>query len=434
LYNIYPPDSKKTSLVESAADMWNTRGLSRRFFLSSALIPPPNNPNTRAFTNSAYLQLLKCRTNVGKRPLQLYSGIGETSLVPLPVDRTFSSNVRAGPGKHLISGYQLDPSDIQRSVFRSLVTFIGAKSKFDAFEAIAGALYTEGKSDTSDDDPYYHPKMSLELKLNVVAFYLRCAHFPFTSPLLEYWSSLAIEEYEYAVAEDLLTSLGLSGFKGHLPSFSKDRLQWSDNFRLLAARLQGTNNTLPKPPLWMDLYALQLLFFKKARPVLFAPVYGFATKQAGGLYLAHPQVPMMESLSLIEGLPDSHSFDLPPLCTVVPLLATTISTFGCLKHPQDDTATDVALCQQLVNYTPKDHLGTAQFRTLPRLSVLQGQVGKSMTTFKPEHCASNALCMAKDKPCAMADFNRCPALHNEVRPRGPPMCTPVCVHSSSLVL
>jgi hypothetical protein len=227
LYNIYPSDSKKTSLVESAANMWNTRGLPRRYFWSLALIPPPNNPNTRAFTNSAYLQLLNCRTNVGKRPLQLYSGIGETSLVPLPVDRTFSSNVRAGPGKHLISGYQLDRSDIRRSLFRLLVTFIGAKLKFDAFEAISGALYTEGKYDTSDDDPYSHPEMSLELKLNVVAFYLRCAHFPFTSPLLEYWSLLAIEEYKYAVAEDLLTSLGLSGFKGYLHSFSKDLLQWS---------------------------------------------------------------------------------------------------------------------------------------------------------------------------------------------------------------
>jgi hypothetical protein len=248
--------------------------------------------------------------------------------MPLPVDRATSSNVWAGPGKHLIYGYLLEGSYIRRSLFRLLVTFIGVKPTFDAFEAVAVALYTEGNSDTSDNDPYSHPEMLLELRLNVVAFYQRCAHFPFTSPLLEYWSL-------YAVAQDLLTCLGRSGFKGNLPLLI---------FRLLTARLQGTNNTLPKPLLWMDLYALQLLFFKKARPVLFAPVYSFATTQAGGMYFAHPQVSVMDALSHIEGLTGPQPFDLPPLFTVVSLLATTISTFGCLKHSQDDTLMDVALC------------------------------------------------------------------------------------------
>jgi hypothetical protein len=224
LYNVYPPDSTKTSLVDSATNMWNSPGLSLYEFLSSPIIPPRNNPNTRAFTNSAYLQLLKCRTNVGKKPLQFYVSTGETSLVPLPVDRTVSSITRAGPGKLMISGYQLEPSDIRRSLFRSLVAYIGDKPKFDAFQAIAAALYTEGKFVTTDDDLYSHPEMSLELRLNVIAFYQRCARFPFTSPLLEYWSTLAIEEYEYAVANDLVASLGLSDFNGDLVPFTETRL------------------------------------------------------------------------------------------------------------------------------------------------------------------------------------------------------------------
>ncbi len=313
----------------------------------------------------------------------------------------------------MIAGYQLEPSDIRRLLFRSLVTFIGDSKKFDAFEAVAGALYTEGKFDTSDDDPYSHPEMSLELRLNVVAFYHWCAHFPFTSPLLEYWSLLAIEEYKFAADQDLLTSFGLTDFNGDLLLFSEQRLEWSDNFSLLAHRLHGAN----KPPLWMDLYALQLLFFKKARSVLFAPVYGFATKQPGdtGMYFAHPQVPDMDSLTNIPGLTDPQPFDLPPLFTVVPLLATTITTYGCLKHPQDDDATDIALCQQLKNFAPKDQLGTVQFRrTQPQFSVIEGQVDKLKATFKPEHCASNALCNVQDGPSAMVVDHRCPGCHKPV--------------------
>jgi hypothetical protein len=246
----------------------------------------------------------------------------------------------------MIVGYQLEPSNIRRLLFRLLVTFIGDSLRFNAFEAVAGAMYTEDTSDTSNDDPYSHPEMSLELRLNVIAFYRPCAHFSFTLPLVEYWSLLAIEEYHYVAAHDLLTSYGLLGFNGNLLLFLEERLEWSDNCTLLADRLRGTNNTpLVVPPLWMDLYALQLLFFKKARPVLFAPVYGFATKQQGGMYLAHPQVPDMGGLSHIQGLTYPEPFELPPLFTVVPLLATTASTFGCLKHPQDDNATDIELSE-----------------------------------------------------------------------------------------
>jgi hypothetical protein len=87
------------------------------------------------------------------------------------------------------------------------VAFIGNNSKVDAFQAAAAALYTEDKFVTSDDDPYSHLEMLLELRQNLITIYQRCAHFPFTSPLLEYWSMLASKEYEYAVANDLFNSL-----------------------------------------------------------------------------------------------------------------------------------------------------------------------------------------------------------------------------------
>jgi hypothetical protein len=56
--------------------------------------------------------------------------------MPPPADWAVSSIIWAGPGKHLIAGYQLKPSDMQRSLFCLLVAFIGNKLKFDAFQAV----------------------------------------------------------------------------------------------------------------------------------------------------------------------------------------------------------------------------------------------------------------------------------------------------------
>jgi hypothetical protein len=88
-------------------------------------------------------------------------------------------------------------------LFRFLVAHLGKNDKLDAFDAIAASLYTEGKTNTYDDDLYSHLEMALELRLNLVAFYRRCARYPFTSSILETWSQLALEEYNYAVENDL---------------------------------------------------------------------------------------------------------------------------------------------------------------------------------------------------------------------------------------
>jgi hypothetical protein len=58
----------------------------------------------------------------------------------------------------------------------------------------------------------------------------------FTSDTMFEWSILVVEEYEYLVKTKTVAQMGLSEFHV-LPSFLKDRLQWKDNFTLLARRL-----------------------------------------------------------------------------------------------------------------------------------------------------------------------------------------------------
>ena len=381
LLNVYPAISSKVDAsVDDATNVWNARGLSSHEFLVLAVIPPLNNPNTRMYTNAAYLQLLKCRTNVGLLPLEYYVGIGDTSLVALPPDRTLSTVTRSDPGKRMIAGLNIIPSDIRRSLFRSLIAYVGDTVKFDAFQAIAASLYTEGKFDTGDQDVYCHTEMTLELRLNVVAFYRRCAHFAFTDSLLRTWSMLAGDEYEFAVENDLVTELGLSDFKGDLDGgFTTDRIEWNHNFKVLADRLSNANNTSTmQAPLWMDVYALQLLFFHHERPVIFATAYGFSSKQVPGRYTAHPQVATLPYLTTIDGLMVDQSYVILPLFIVVPIISLTVTAFGYLSHLPSNNPTDLELCQEIQNYIQEENNDITQFRTLPQLLVV-GAVEQMIT-------------------------------------------------------
>jgi hypothetical protein len=179
--------------IASAAIIWNARGLPDHPFLSSAVIPPLNNATSRSFTNAAYLQLLKVRTNAGRKPIKYYIGFGGTVLSPLPVDRSLSNIIRNDPHKKMIAGLKFGQANIRRYIFCSPVASVEDKVKFDALDVIAASLYTEGKFDTNKEDPFSHQEMTLELSLNVVAFHRRCAHFTFLSPLLVNWSILAIQ-------------------------------------------------------------------------------------------------------------------------------------------------------------------------------------------------------------------------------------------------
>ena len=122
-------------------------------------------------TNAAYLQLQKVRTIASRQPVKYYYGFGDTTTVRLPVDRTVSDLVRSDRSRKMIAGLDFGQADIRRYLFCSLVASVGDKVRYDAFEAIAASLYTEGKFNTNEDDPFSHQEMTLELRLNAVAFY-----------------------------------------------------------------------------------------------------------------------------------------------------------------------------------------------------------------------------------------------------------------------
>jgi hypothetical protein len=81
-------------------------------FLSSAVITPLNNATSRFFTNAAYLQLQKVRTNVGKNPIKYYYGYGDTVLARLLVDCTLSKMTRATSNRKMIAGPNFGQANI----------------------------------------------------------------------------------------------------------------------------------------------------------------------------------------------------------------------------------------------------------------------------------------------------------------------------------
>jgi hypothetical protein len=115
------------------------------------------------------------------------------------------------------------------------------------------------------------PEMAVHLRLNLGVLYHRCARFPFICNTMVKWSILVVEEYEYLVKTKTDAQKGLLEFHV-LPSFLNDRLQWKDNFMLLGRRLTSAPGG-PKPPLWFDMYALQMLFSQHEHPVFISPVY-----------------------------------------------------------------------------------------------------------------------------------------------------------------
>ena len=95
-----------------------------------------------------------------------------------------------------------------------------------------------------------------------------------------------------------------------LLSFLLHRLQWQKNFSLLASRLDSSTSGL-KPPLWFDVYALQMMFYQLEHPVYFAPVYGCVLKKPDELYWAYPQVPTLLRVMSFKALRDFEQMDIP---------------------------------------------------------------------------------------------------------------------------
>ena len=139
LVNVYPPDFRKSSNVQSSSSLWDVFGLSRYQHLSGAVVPPLNNEDSRQHTNSAYLKLLICKSNLRTHPFALHGAIGDTHFLKLPIDRTVSRASRESPSIQMIAGLEMPTQDVRRSMFRSLFAQLGHTFKLDAFEAIAAA-------------------------------------------------------------------------------------------------------------------------------------------------------------------------------------------------------------------------------------------------------------------------------------------------------
>jgi hypothetical protein len=117
----------------------------------------------------------------------------------------------------MITGPDIPPFDIRRSLFRSLVAVIQGDPKLDAFEAAATAMYTEGDLKPNNHGIHLYSKRVLKLCMNVIAFYLRYGHYSFTTPTLQAWSEFATLEHQFLNKRSLLADYSLADFDGSTP-------------------------------------------------------------------------------------------------------------------------------------------------------------------------------------------------------------------------
>jgi hypothetical protein len=404
IYNTWPTDPLFRDDVASANKMWRQdNGLPFNHFLSSALIPPQTSPETEASTNVAYLKLVDASCNNRSQPLKVHAHSEEITLVQMPIDRTVT---KADNDCRMISSVDFKPSDIRCSLIRSLDVHVGS-CKLDAFEAIAAPLYCEGNLYPTDVDGYSHQEMSLEMRLNLQAFYRRCTHFAFTDPCIEELASLAKREYQYAVDNELLASLGFNDFDVDLGSLSDDRIGWSNNFIILGQRLTMLDQRRGlKPALWVDMQALQLLFSYQGHPVLITPVYGVShpAKEGSDFILV---VPKVGGINRLRNFPVE---DDNPVFTVVPILALNVSTFGFFTHPSTVAPpTRERICEKIIEHSNTGQPHVAIYRKHPALEVVGGLNGTVSTQYETGHCASDRFCVAKHSLVkASLELNRCP--------------------------
>jgi hypothetical protein len=178
LSNVYPTDEWRSTTVLPATDVWNAFGLPTHPYLSSALVPPLTSPAIQNCTNAAYLQLLKCSSNLRPKPYKFPVKLEGLEVVLYPIDRTLPTRSRQSTSTRMISGTQIPPCDIWRCLFPSLTVRVGA-TKLDAFNAMASSLYLEVTIGIHNNNSPTVPEMALHLRLNLAAFYRRCARFPF---------------------------------------------------------------------------------------------------------------------------------------------------------------------------------------------------------------------------------------------------------------
>jgi hypothetical protein len=202
------------------------------------------------------------------------------------------------------------------------------------------------------------------------------------------WSSLVVQEYEYLVKTNSVAPMGLSAFQV-LPSFLVDRLQWKENFTVVASQLTTTSTSGPKPPLWFDIYALQMMFSQHEHPAFFSPVYGCLIQRPDPLLQAPP---LLRVQWFPGGLRDYEPKDYPSSFTVVPILALNAVTFGLLSHSGgNDSHLDI--CQELIDFDPDLLKNVNSFSRQPILGVIGGDGTGVPATWVAGYCEFKALCV-----------------------------------------
>lgn len=172
---------------------------------------------------------------------------------------------------------------------------------------------------------------------------------------------------------------------------------------------------LEKPALWVDIYALQILFSQHEEPVYFCPVYGSVTTLMNNSHTAHPQLPLLSRLKHFQGVSDARMTTLKPLFTVVPIFALTATAFGYLAKDSTGSivVSDDVMCKRLGTYNRENRLetmGITEFRLQSVLRVVGGDANKLSKQFIEGHCASKGLCIHKNvgDPPAELTLRQCP--------------------------
>ena len=402
IYNVSPPDSNLRNVGPATDLIWDIPGLPPDQYLSSALVTPSLNDFFPKYTNAAFLGCLNCRSSVGfNHPIDIIPEFATNSeRMPRRRDPYVLVN-HDWLNTEVVIGNAIPPSDLCRQLLRGLNAH-DIMAGTDAFDAMIYPLYLDGigmagdvpESDISTStlgtglSAEFFQEMNLELRLNVAAFYSRCAYYPIANHTLTAWINFAFDEYDWCVENELMAALGLQGFY-----HSTDREAWIHNFRLLARRISavGDNYKNQYPALWMDVSALQMLFSRQVIPVYFAPVYGVIrtmnTADEVTDYQAFLQVPQLIQVIQLPGQTNRTLESLADDYRVVPLFVTGPTDYCHLSTP---TA-------ELEIFFP------AQVLELPLLKVLPAEL-----MFEVGHCASEALCLRKEESKANIESYRCP--------------------------
>ena len=410
IFNVWPADLLPTYDVPAANLIWSTiPGISENYYRTNALIPPFESDLTTRFTNNAYWQLLICHNVMqANRPLVVEELPVGMEALPIPIEWTVPIEGRQ-PNMHLLasSNGDIGPSDLRRYLYRNMKVHIG-DTHLDALDAIAAPLYTEGNIVHSGEEEYSHAEMTLELRLNLQAFYQRCAHYVFLVPSFDKWSQQVVNEFQYISVHNLLTEYGLADFNGDLVPIFEFRFEWKQNFIILAKRLTslGTGGAL-RPAMWLDIFALQLLYSELENPVVFAPVQTFTETLPTAINI-HPHLGLPEEL---RSFPPGKAAT-TQLFTVVPIMALNATRFGYFEFEKVMAITIPSkLCDAINNWVsfPIEPEEWTEFLHFKPLLVSGGAFDYTPPPLRPNHCASEVLCLSKPpEPAARMDVHRCP--------------------------